>query len=90
MYKVELTEKEVRGIGADRHAKTAWKGTLITFILGLVAVCIGAYYWEFMLGKVWMILAGMIWVACAFYQSRRSGKAGLKFLEEIKNGKGNG
>lgn len=87
MYKVELIEKEIREIGANRHAKTAWKRVMITFVVGLIAVFVGAYYWDYTLGKIWMIFAGIVWVMFAFHNSRQSGRAGRKFLEDIKNGK---
>lgn len=86
MYKAELTEKEIREVGANRHAKTISKRVVITFIVGLMAVLIGAYYWDYTLGKMWMIFAGIVWVMFAFHHSRQSGRAGLKFLEEIKKG----
>ncbi len=86
MYKVELTEKEVREVGAERYVKTIWKRKVITFIIGLCAVALGAYFWEFPLGKGAMILSGIIWVAYTLYLSRKEGKAGAKFLEDIKNG----
>lgn len=85
MYKVELTGKEVREIGANRYSKTVWKRSVITFIVGLLAVLIGAYYWDYALGKIWMILAGTVWVAYTLYQSRQAGRVGLKFLEDIKS-----
>lgn len=87
MYKVELTEKEIREIGVNRHVKTVRKRLLMTFILGLFAVLVGAYYWDFIVGKVWMVSAGTAWVVFTLLQSRKAGRAGLKFLEDIKNGK---
>ena len=89
MYKVELTEKEIRGIGVNRYFKNARKRVLITFIVGLVAVMIGAYFWGYAIGKVWMILACAVWVASTLYQNKQAGRAGLKFLEEIKDAKDN-
>ncbi len=86
MYKVELTEREVREVGGGRYAKTVRKKTIITFITGICAVAVGAYFWDFSLGKVAMILSGIVWVAYTFYESRKEGKAGKQFLEDIKNG----
>lgn len=85
MYKVELTEKEIRGIGADRYSKTVRKRAVITFIAGVLALVVGAYYWDVIAGKVWMLTAGTVWVGYTLYLARQAGKAGLKFLEAIKN-----
>jgi len=85
MHKVELTDREIKEVGTNRHNQTVRKRSVITFIVGLLAVVIGAYYWEFMLGKIWMITAGTVWVGYTLYQARQAGKAGLKFLENIKS-----
>lgn len=87
MYKVDLTEEEIRGVGVNRYIKTVGRWKLVTFIVGFFAVLVGALYWDYALGKTWMILAGAAWVAYTLYQARKEGKAGLKFLEDIKNGK---
>ena len=86
MYKVDLTEREVREVGTERYAKTVWKRKVITFITGLCGVAAGTYFWELPLGKVAMILLGIIWVTYTLYLSRKEGKAGKQFLEDIKNG----
>jgi len=85
MYKVELTEEEIRGVGAERYGKTVWKRTIITFVVGLVALIVGAIFWEESLtAKVWLIVAGLVWLGVIFYQGRKQGKAGKQFLEDIK------
>ena len=86
MYKVELTEREVREVGTERYAKTVRIRGIIIFMVGLCGVAVGAYFWELPLGKVGMILSGIIWVTYTLYLSRKEGKAGKQFLEDIKNG----
>lgn len=85
MYKVELTEEEIRGVGAERYGKNVWKRKVITFIVGFACLVLGAIFWEQdLIAKVWLIVAGIGWLGITLYQARQDGKAGKQFLEDIK------
>lgn len=88
-YKAELTEKEVREIGAARYGRTVWKRTLISFVTGLIVLMVFAYFWGYWWGKASMIIIGTSWVALAYYHSRQEKKAADKYLEEVKNAQSN-
>jgi len=85
LYKVELTEKEVREVGVERYIKTVWKRKVITFIVGFASLIPGAIYWEqYLIAKIWLVVAGIVWLGVTLYQVRKEGKAGKQFLEDIK------
>lgn len=86
MLKVNLTEREIRGIGIDRYVKLRWKLKVLGFVVGLTAMIVCAVLWEAsMAARVLMFICGGLWLAHTIYQGRQEGKAGAKFLEEVKN-----
>lgn len=84
-YKVELTEQEVRGIGVDRYARKHVRRKMVTFAIGLVLVCIFAYFWAELWGKVFLCGTGMVWLVLTYREAKKDGRAGKQFLEEVKN-----
>ena len=85
MYKVELTEKEIREVGAGRYIKTVWKRKLITFVVGFALLIPGAIYWEqSLIAKFGFVVTALVWLGVSLYQVRQDGKAGKQFLEDSK------
>lgn len=89
MYRVEMTEREVRELGVSRQAQKYWKRKVATFVVGLLACCVGAWLWELVIGKVLLFGCGTLWVAYTFYQSRKDSRAGDNFLAQVKDADNN-
>ena len=89
MYKVELTEKEIKELGIGRHIAPRWKRRIITFGVGILVLAIGAYNYDLIIGKVLMFGGGTIWIAYLFLEARREGREGVKFFEKVKNDENN-
>ena len=89
MYKIELTEKEIKQIGVNRYITPRWKRRIISFAVGLGVLVIGAYNYDLTIGKVLMFGGGTIWIAYLFLEAKKEGREGVKFFEKVKNDENN-
>lgn len=86
MFKVELTEKEVKNIGEQRYLRNHWSKKVIVFFLGLIVCGFGAALYELLVGKLLLFGGGIVWLCVSYLLYQKDIKAGEKFLEEVKNG----
>ncbi len=89
MYKVELTEKEIKELGIGRHIAPRWKRRVITLVVGILVLTVGAFNYDLMIGKVLMFGGGTIWIIYLFLEAKKEGREGVKFFEKVKNDENN-
>ncbi len=85
MYKVELTEKEIKELGIGRHIAPRWKRRVLSFVVGILILAIGAYNYDLTIGKVLIFGGGTIWIIYLFLQAKKEGREGVKFFDKVKN-----
>ncbi len=89
MYKVELTENEIKELGIGRFVAPRFKRRIFYLFVGVLVLAVGYLTYDLVIGKVLMFGGGTIWIVGLFLQAKKEGREGVKFFDKVKNDENN-